>query len=109
METEKILLRPWLDSDAETLFKYASDPDVGSRKGGNTELLVEAFAKGAAAQLQVETEYYLCLRFFAKQSGKAERFNIEDAGKVFVRGVKEKGDIKNTDALNEAYALGRSI
>ena len=33
METEKILLRPWQDSDAETLFKYASDPDVGPRAG----------------------------------------------------------------------------
>ena len=45
------------------------------------------------------TEYNLCLRFF----------NIEDAGKVVVRGVKDKGDIKNTDALNEAYTLGFSI
>ena len=33
METERILLRPWLDSDAEALFKYASDPDVGPRAG----------------------------------------------------------------------------
>lgn len=33
METERILLRPWLDSDAETLFKYASDSDVGPRAG----------------------------------------------------------------------------
>ena len=33
METERILLRPWLDSDAETLYKYASDPDVGPRAG----------------------------------------------------------------------------
>ena len=30
-------------------------------------------------------------------------------GKVLVRGVKDKGDIKNTDALNEAYMLGLSI
>ena len=45
------------------------------------------------------TEYTLCLKFF----------NIEDAGKVLVRGVKDKGDIKNTDALNEAYRLGCSI
>ena len=45
------------------------------------------------------TEYNLCLRFF----------NIEDAGKVVVRGVKDKGDLKNTDALNEAYTLGFSI
>ena len=33
METERILLRPWLESDAEVLFKYASDPDVGPRAG----------------------------------------------------------------------------
>ena len=33
METERILLRPWRDSDAEVLFKWASDPDVGSRAG----------------------------------------------------------------------------
>ena len=41
-------------------------------------------------------EYNLCLNFF----------NIEDAGKVLVRGVKDKGDINNTEALNEAYRLG---
>ena len=33
METERILLRPWRDSDADTLFKWASDPDVGPRAG----------------------------------------------------------------------------
>ena len=33
MGTERILLRRWQDSDAETLFKYASDPDVGPRAG----------------------------------------------------------------------------
>jgi multimeric flavodoxin WrbA len=43
-------------------------------------------------------EYNLCLKFF----------DIEDVGKVLVRGVKDKGDIKNTDALNEAYLLGCS-
>ncbi len=33
METNRILLRRWRDSDAEELFKYASDPDVGPRAG----------------------------------------------------------------------------
>lgn len=33
MESERISLRPWQDSDAATLFKYASDPDVGPRAG----------------------------------------------------------------------------
>ena len=29
MQTERILLRPWKDSDAEALYKYASDPEQG--------------------------------------------------------------------------------
>lgn len=33
MEIERILLRHWEESDAEALFKYASDPDVGPRAG----------------------------------------------------------------------------
>lgn len=33
METNRIILRPWRESDAETLYKWASDPDVGPRAG----------------------------------------------------------------------------
>ena len=33
METERLILRPWQESDAETLYKYASDPEVGPRAG----------------------------------------------------------------------------
>ena len=33
METARILLRPWRESDSGALFKYASDPDVGPRAG----------------------------------------------------------------------------
>ena len=33
MKTDRILLRHWRESDAEVLFKYASDPDIGSRAG----------------------------------------------------------------------------
>ncbi len=33
METDRILLRHWRDDDAETLFKWASDLDVGLRAG----------------------------------------------------------------------------
>ena len=41
-------------------------------------------------------QYRLCLNFF----------KLEDAGRVLVRGVKDKGDIKNADALDEAFHLG---
>jgi ribosomal-protein-alanine N-acetyltransferase len=29
LKTERLILRRWEDSDAEDLYKYASDPDVG--------------------------------------------------------------------------------
>ena len=45
------------------------------------------------------TEYQLCLNFF----------KMEDAGRVLVRRVKDKSDIKNTDSLQEAYELGESL
>ena len=45
------------------------------------------------------TQYQLCLNFF----------NIEDAGKILVRGVKDKGDIKGTRFIEDAYQLGASI
>ncbi|MBP5798413.1 MAG: flavodoxin family protein [Prevotella sp.] len=44
-------------------------------------------------------QYQLCLNFF----------KLEDAGHMLVRGVKDKGDIKNTNALNEAFELGHNI
>ena len=47
----------------------------------------------------IKLQYQLILNFF----------HLEDAGMVFVRGVKDKGDIRKTEALKEAYTLGLSI
>lgn len=33
IETERLILRPWRESDAAALFKYAGDPDVGPIAG----------------------------------------------------------------------------
>lgn len=41
-------------------------------------------------------QYRLCLNFF----------QLKDRGQILVRGVKEKGDISSTDALQRAYELG---
>ena len=45
------------------------------------------------------TQYQLCINFF----------HLEDAGKILVRGAKDKGDIKNSGSLRDAYELGRSL
>ena len=47
----------------------------------------------------IEIQYKLVLDFF----------KLEDAGRVLVRGVKDKGDIKGNKALEEAYKLGMNI
>lgn len=47
----------------------------------------------------ITTQYEMALKFF----------NIQDCGRVLVRNVKEKGDIQNTSALEEARMLGQTI
>lgn len=41
LETDRILLRSWQEADAEALYKYASDPDVGPRAGWEPHKSVE--------------------------------------------------------------------
>ncbi len=41
IETGRLILRPWRDSDAEALYKYAKDPDVGMPAGWEPHTSVE--------------------------------------------------------------------
>ena len=41
IETERLILRPWQDSDAAALFRYACDPDVGPVAGWAPHTSVE--------------------------------------------------------------------
>lgn len=41
METERLLLRPWTENDAEALYKYAQDPAVGPIAGWPPHISVE--------------------------------------------------------------------
>ena len=47
----------------------------------------------------IKLQYQLCLDFFS----------LKNAGMVFVRGVRDKGDIEGNNALTEAYNLGMFI
>ena len=37
-ETERLVMRPWREDDAENLYKYASDPAVGPAAAGEPEI-----------------------------------------------------------------------
>ena len=39
--TERLLLRPWRESDAESLYEYARDPEVGPIAGWPVHTSVE--------------------------------------------------------------------
>lgn len=41
IETERLILRPWRETDAPSLFKYASDPDIGPIAGWHIHSSVE--------------------------------------------------------------------
>lgn len=41
IETERLILRPWQENDAEALFKYARDPDIGPIAGWALHTSVE--------------------------------------------------------------------
>ena len=41
METERLLFRRWQETDAEQLYEYASDPEVGPRAGWSPHQSIE--------------------------------------------------------------------
>lgn len=67
METARLLLRPWLDSDAEMLFKYASDPDVGPRAGWPPHKSVEESLEIIRTLFHNDTTWAIVL----KETGEA--------------------------------------
>ena len=41
IETNRLILRHWRETDAEALFRYASDPDIGPIAGWHPHTSVE--------------------------------------------------------------------
>ena len=41
METQRLILRPWIEADAESLYKYAKDPAIGPIAGWPSHTSVE--------------------------------------------------------------------
>lgn len=66
LETERLILRPWKESDAEDLYKYASDPDVGHPAGWPRHTSVENSREIIKTVLCAPETYAVCL----KESGE---------------------------------------
>lgn len=62
LETERLILRPWSEDDAEELYKYASDPEVGPPAGWPPHTSVENSRDIIRNVLSRQETYAVCLK-----------------------------------------------
>lgn len=62
LSTERLVLRPWRADDAEALFAYASDPDIGPAAGWPAHTSIEESREVLERVLMVPETYALTLR-----------------------------------------------
>lgn len=62
IETERLRLRPWEETDAESLFEYAKDPAVGPIAGWPVHTSVENSREIIRSVLSARETYAVCLR-----------------------------------------------
>lgn len=67
LETERLVSRRWKESDAEDLYKYASDPDVGPAAGWSPHKNVDESLDVIHNVFNGKEVYAVCL----KENGKA--------------------------------------
>ena len=95
LKTKRITLRPWQESDAESLYEYAKDPAIGLSAGWPPHTSVENSRDIIRQVLSAPQTYAVCLA-----DGKA-------VGSV---GLKLKGQTDMTDREDECelgYWIGR--
>ena len=81
LKTDRLILRPWTESDAESLYTYAKDPRVGPIAGWPVHTSVENSREIIKNVLSAPQTYALCLHGDNKAIGSiglmiGERSNI---------------------------------
>ncbi|MBO5316183.1 MAG: GNAT family N-acetyltransferase [Clostridia bacterium] len=66
LQTKRLILRPWSENDAEELYKYASDPEVGPPAGWPPHTSAENSREIIRTVLSAPETYAVCL----KENGK---------------------------------------
>ncbi|MDE6107472.1 MAG: GNAT family N-acetyltransferase [Oscillospiraceae bacterium] len=78
LETKRLLLRPWEDADAEILYKWASDPEVGPRAGWPPHTSVENSLEIIHGPLGEPETYALVLKETGEPVGSMGLFPPEE-------------------------------
>ena len=72
LSTERLILRRWKESDAEDLYKYASDPDVGPIAGWPPHHSIEESRDVIKNVFNGKEAYAICLKEDSKAIGAIE-------------------------------------
>ena len=62
LETKRLILRPWVEQDAEYLYAYAKDPEVGPPAGWPPHTSVENSRQIILNVLSAKETYAVCLK-----------------------------------------------
>ena len=96
LETKRLILRPWVEADAESLYRYAKDPDVGPIAGWPPHKSVEESLTVIRNVLCGEACFAICEKSDGQAIGSVE--------------LKLRGHTDMTDRQDECelgYWLGR--
>ena len=94
-ETKRLILRPWRDSDAESLYEYAKDPDIGLPAGWPPHTSVENSLRIIREVFSTPETYAVCTK---------------DHKAIGCIGLKLKGSTDMTDRDDECelgYWIGK--
>ena len=72
LKTERLILRRWEDSDAESLFEYAADPDVGPIAGWPPHQTIEESRDVIKNVFHGKEAYAVCLKTDGRAIGAIE-------------------------------------
>lgn len=85
LETKRLILRPWQESDAQALYEYAKDPDIGLPAGWPPHTDVENSREIIRNVLSAKETYAVCLKdnipigsISLKLKGATDMTNRED-------------------------------
>ena len=115
LETKRLLLRPWEETDAETLYKYAKDPQVGPIAGWPPHTSVQNSRDIIRDILSAEETYAVVLKSTGEPVGSVglmigDKSNIEirsDEGEIgYWLGVPYWGQGLIPEAVREIMRHG---
>ena len=93
LETNRLMLRSWREDDAEELYKYASDPDVGPPAGWPPHTSVENSREIIRTVLSASETYAVCLK--------------EDGKPIGSVGLHRNDIAENDDEYELGYWIGK--